>query len=440
MKSIDYVYIENYGCSANLNNSEILAGILTANDYKLTNNINIAEIIIINSCIVKSNTENKIKRKIQDYANVYPDKLMIISGCMPQTDEKQIKKLNNNAILLGVNHYKDIINIIKDYKENKLTKDKIKNYLSHSNEEKILLPKIPSNKLISITQISVGCLGNCSYCKIKLAKGDLYSYPMERILKSIESDLKNGAKEVWITSQDNSVYGLDFPENTHLLPELLNKILALPHRFKLRLGMMNPWNLYPIYNELIEIYKNPKMYKFLHVPIQSASDKVLLNMNRPYKIKIVKEMINKFRYVIPNLTFATDIITGYPTEIDTDHKLNLDFIKTFQPDVFNLSKFSSHKETIAGKLKPLSINIINSRTTQLMDIHRQTAKENKLNFKNKKLTCFVNKKTEIPQVFEARDNSYNIILIKSNEKSILGKNMNVKIIEIGVHHMIGDII
>jgi len=333
----NYIYIQTYGCSANQNNSEILKGLLIQAGYQITNNQDIADTIILNTCIVKQKTENKIKRKIQDLKS---KKLIIITGCMPETNPKQIKQLNPNTILLGTHHFKDIINLIKNHKEENLDWQKQNQYLSEQNEEKLNLPKIPKNKLISITQISEGCLGNCTFCKTRLAKHKLFSYPEEEILKSIESDLKNGAKEVWITSQDNANYGMDQNNKKQKLPELLNKILNLNHRFKLRLGMMDPNNVLLILNQLIEIYKHPKIYKFLHIPIQSASNKILKHMNRLYTIEQAEHIINKFRKNIPDITISTDIITGYPTETQQDHNRNLKFIQNIKPDIFNLSKFS----------------------------------------------------------------------------------------------------
>ena len=433
----NYIYIETYGCSANQNNSEIMSGILRSSGYQITNNEQIAEIIILNTCIVKNKTENKIKRRIQDISNQEnKNNLIIITGCMPETDAKQIKQLNPQTILLGTHHIKDIVNIIKKYENNQLDLIKQKDFLNFKKETKLNLPKIPKNKLISITQISEGCFGQCTYCKTRLAKGSLYSYPEKEILKSIENDLKQGAKEVWITSQDCANYGLD--KKTQALPKLLEKILSLKHRFKLRLGMSDPNNIYPILDKLIEIYKNPKIYKFLHIPIQSASNKVLNDMKRRYTIEQAEEIIIKFRKEIPKITISTDIIVGYPTETELDHKKNINFIKQYMPDVFNLSKMSIHKDTPAEKFSPIPIKIINKRTTELMKIHQKTAKQNKEKFLNKTTKVFVNKKIS-ENLYGVRDDYYNIILINSKDKSILGKNINVKIKQIGIHHMVGEI-
>jgi len=424
-----YAYIETYGCAANQNNSEILKGILMQSNYQITNNPKIADIIIINSCVVKGKTENKIKRRVQDLSKEYSKKLLIICGCMPETDFKEIKKLAPNSILLGTHHFKDIIKLINNYKNNQLTGEKQVGYLDFNEEEKVLLPKIPKNKLISITQISEGCLGECLYCKARLAKGKLFSYDMDKIVKSVASDLSQGAREVWLTSQDCAAYGMDkYGESK--LPELLKQILELRHNFKLRLGMMNPNHLCGFLDEIIEIYKNKKMYKFLHVPIQSASDKVLKDMKRGYSMDKVWEVVSQFRREFVDGVVATDIIVGYPTERDGDHLKNLDFVGRFCPDVFNLSKFSSHRGTKAGKLGVLDIGVVNRRASELMALHRDGALSRKKRFIGRKVKVFVNCKSKMPGFLEGRDENYNIVFVRGS-RNIWERVLRLELIGLG---------
>tara|TARA_Y100000034_G_C6870793_1_gene397542 strand:- start:222 stop:1508 length:1287 start_codon:yes stop_codon:yes gene_type:complete len=425
-----FIYIDTYGCSANQNNSEIIAGLVTQNGYQVTNNPEIADIHIINSCVVKSKTENKIKRRIQDLAKA--KKQTIVTGCMPDSDSKSISKLNPNALQLSTHDIKSINKLLSTNQSLPILQpSRIKDH-----EEKVFLPKIPLNKLISITQILEGCLSSCSFCKTKLAKGDVFSYAQEKILKSIESDLKAGAKEVWLTSQGNECYGMD--RGNQELPELINKITNLRHRFKLRIGMMNPKDVLTITDELIEAFKSPKVYKFLHLPIQSGSNKVLKDMRRPYTIEEARQIIEKFRASFPDISIATDMITGYPTESDEDHELTLKFIEEVRPDVLNLSKFSKHKHTPAENLEDLPIEIVNKRNQETMRLHRDTALENKGKFLGKDCKVFVNKKI-FGDLYEARDDNYNIVLVNS-DGNLLGKNIDVRIGKLGVHHMIAQLI
>ena len=425
MTNNQLVYIETFGCSANQNNSEIIAGLLTQSGYQITNNKDIADTVILNTCVVKNTTENKIKRKIQDLSK--EDKLTIVTGCMPDSDSKSITKLNPRALQLSSHNIKSVVQLISH--------QSLPIINNQAHEEKILLPKIPLNKLVSITQILEGCLSSCTFCKTKLAKGNVFSYPQDKIIKSIESDLKNGAKEVWLTSQGNACYGMD--RGKQELPELVKKILQLPFRFKLRVGMMNPHHLYPILDDMIEVYKDKKVYKFLHLPIQSASNKVLKSMRRPYKIEKVEEMIKKFKGNFSDMIISTDIIVGYPTENEEDHQMNVDFLKRHRLSVTNLSKFSKHKGTSAENLEELPISILNQRNKELMNLLRQIAFENKEKYLGKTIKVFVNKK--INSIYEGRDENYNIILM-SSENSILGKNVDVNINKRGVFHLLGKIV
>ncbi len=425
------VYIETYGCSANQNNSEIIAGLLSESGYQITNSQKNADIHILNTCVVKKKTENKIKRRIQDsFKN--SEKLIIVTGCMPETDSESIKKLNPNVKLLGTHNIKSVVQLVNNA-SSQLPIVNNYNYIEKQNEEKILLPKISFNRLISITQILEGCLSKCTFCKTKLAKGNLFSYPIDKIVSSIEKDLRQGSKEVWLTSQGNECYGIDQGEQK--LPELVGKILSLNYNFKLRIGMMNPGLLYKITDKLINLYKNPKVYKFLHIPIQSASNKVLKDMRRPYKIEKVETIINNFKKEFPNLTISTDIITGYPTETEEDYKQTINFLEKYKPSVLNLSRFSKHKNTEADKLKELPIKIINQRNKEIMNLHRQIAFENKKIFLNMKIKVFVNKKID-SLLYEARDENYNIVLVSSSS-DILGQDLEVLIKNVGVYNMVG---
>jgi MiaB-like tRNA modifying enzyme len=431
--NIKTAYIETYGCSANRNNSEIISGILERAGIIIIKNIDMADIVILNSCVVKGKTESKILRRIQDLKKILKSKVLIVTGCLSQTDSNRIKKINGDIILLGVHHIKDILNLIRDIEEKKIDQNKQQGYLSEITEEKIFLPKIPENKLIGVTQISEGCLGECSYCKTRLAKGKLHSYDFNNILKSIENDLVGGAKEIWITSQDNASYGLDRGKSEFI--SLIDRILSLNHNFKLRLGMCNPDKILPLLEDFIRIYGNKKIYKFLHIPIQSASNNVLSSMNRKYKIEEAEEIINKLKSKFNNLTIATDIIVGYPTETREDHRKNVDFIKKINPDVLNISKFSSHKQTPAEKLKTLPANIIRKRTSEIMEVHRGLQKNKKILRLGEKVKVFVNRKIS-EHLYEARDESYNIYLIKTIKEN-LGKEIYVEIVSAGVHNFIG---
>lgn len=422
---IKFIYIETYGCSANQNNSEIIMGKLTEAGLQFTENPELADILILNTCIVKGPTENKMKGRIIELSKL--NKPLIITGCMPELRKKQLQK--DNIYLLGINNITKISSLIRKIIENKY---KEAEFLSINKELKLCQPKISKNKLIGITQISEGCRGNCSFCITKLVKKDLFSYPEEKIIENINQDLKKGCKEIWITSQDNASYGLD--RDTNLI-ELLKKILAIDKSFRLRLGMMNPDNVLPILNELIEIYKNPKIYKFLHIPVQSASDRILKLMNRKYKVEDFLKIIRKFKEEIPDITIATDIISAYPQETEKEHQENLNLIKKINPETLNLTRYWPRPGTRAAKEKQIESKTARKRTLEIQKLHLFLALENNKKLENKETEVFVNEKSGT--TYFARTENYKIVIIKSNEK-LLGKTIKVKIKKAFSHYLLSN--
>lgn len=425
---LNEIYIETYGCTANQNSSEIMKGLIKQSGLNITENINLANLIIINSCIVKEPTQEKIRRRIQDLLD--KNKSIILTGCIARLNSNSFKEqLGRNIFLLDSSQIKHIPDLIKDISDNTYS---LKKYLEIRNEVKLNLPKMPKNKIIGITQISEGCLGNCSYCIVKLAKGKLFSYPMENILSSIESDIKAGCKEIWITSQDNASYGNE--QGKYLLPELLKKILEIPGKFKIRIGMMNPNNVLKILPELIEVYKNPKMFKFLHIPIQSGSDKILKDMNRKYLLKDILKIINEFKKQIPEITIATDIILSYPTESEEDFKKTISLIRQIKPEILNRSNFCSRQGTQAEKLPFLSPDIINKRAKEIMNLHLEICNNLQKNYLNKEIKVLIDSRGW-EGTWLGRTENYKLAIVHT-QKNVLGKTLNVKVDKIHPHYLI----
>jgi MiaB-like tRNA modifying enzyme len=423
------IYIETYGCSANQNNGEIMAGMLERAGHIIVQNEKNSDINILNSCIVKGPTLSKMLSRIKELSS----KRLIVAGCMPAVMEKQILKINPKASLVSSSHIKEIVKAVKSILEGKQV-----SLISKQQEIHLCAPKNYKNKVIGITQISEGCLGDCSYCIVKLIKGQLNSYPQEDIIKNIQNDLDSGCKEIWITSQDCASYGLDIPQKKIFLPELLRKILALKGKFQVRLGMSNPNHILPIAKDLIELYKNPKMFKFLHIPLQSGSDKVLSKMNRHYKAEDFEKIITILKKEIPDITISTDIIVGFPTESEQDFEETIKLLEKTRPDIINIARFWSMTGTKASALPELSKKVVMERTQRLMALHNKIALENNSKWIGQEMKVLVDEHN-FDLVYTARNNSYKHIMIQSKER-LLGKNVNIKIVRVDSHHLFGDII
>ncbi len=460
MTNNNLIYIETYGCSANQNNTEIMKGLLLSHGFNVVETEALADIIILNTCVVKEPTIKKIEDRIKNI--VEKNKKLIITGCMPEVLEKKLTRLCPRASIVGINHIKEISNIVKKLIEGEQVK-----ILEKSNEIKLCTPKTRLKNVVGITQIAQGCLGSCAYCYTRLAKGSLFSYPEDKILKNIEQDIAAGCKEIWLTSQDNASYGLDFKDRAELsdknrgfvtlctapkpekkrlahtpksqLPRLINSITSLPHRFFLRIGMMNPKNVLSLLDELMESYKDEKVFKFLHISLQSGSDKILKAMNRNYKVQDFLDIINRFTEAFPNITISTDIIVGFPGETEEDFQDTLDIIKKIKPDVLNISRFWAMEKTEAKKMpNQISPEIKRKRATELMKLHAKIALENKKLLIGQHCKVLVDSKG-FQDTWIARDDSYKMIIIISKE-NLAGKFLKVLVKEAKPHYLIGELV
>jgi len=352
------VFIKIYGCQANIADSETISGILKENNFEIIDNEKDADFIIINSCSVK----NKTQSKIFDYIKKNKNKKIIVGGCLTKTVDLR-KKFPELYGIFDTNSITQILNIIKNKKD----------IFSDEKENRILVPVGRAKKEIAIINISQGCLNNCSFCATKLARGNLNSYRIGEIKRAIENAVKEGYKGIYLTSQDNGCYGFDIKTN---LPELLQEISSVEGEFIIRLGMMNPWHLREIFPKLLETYENKKIMKFIHIPIQSGSEKVLRDMGRNEEsVKIFKKIISEFRKKFPDGTIATDVIVGYPIETEEDFKKTYELISETKPEVLNISKFSPRPKTRASKLKQLPSEIIKKRAKVLNDLYKDYIKK-----------------------------------------------------------------
>ncbi|MEM5844137.1 MAG: radical SAM protein, partial [Candidatus Aenigmatarchaeota archaeon] len=223
------------------------------------------------------------------------------------------------------------------------------------------------------------------------------------------------------------------------LANLLEKICEIEGKFFVRVGMVNPFYTRKILEELIQAYKNEKVFKFLHLPIQSFSESVLEKMRRGYKPKDALEIIEKFYEAFPHLTLSTDIIVGFPSETEQDFQETLKFIEKVKPDIVNISKFGPRPGTEAAKMKQLPQATIKKRSKEAFELVRRISFEKNQRWLNWEGLCLIDEKGAKSKTFIARNFAYKPIVVKS-EKNLLGQFKNVRITEAKSNYLIGEII
>ena len=354
------VYIESYGCTFNKADGQIMAGVLNENDIDLVDTIDDADVVIVNTCYVKLPTENKVIHKIQKLQKNYPDKKIIVGGCMVEIDPEKLKSIGPDCSWIGPHQLNKVADVVEKTYCGEVIRES-----GFSKESKVNVPKITDDSLIHIIQICEGCLGACTFCCTRFARGPLNSYPIEDIKAEAKWAIENGAREIQLTAQDTAAYGRDTGEK---LSDLIKEVANLDGDFRIRVGMMHPKNILNDVDEIIDAIKHPKVYDFIHLPVQSGSDKVLKEMRRGHTIVQYLEIVDKFKSEIPDLTLATDIIVGFPTETDDDFEKTVELLNDVKPSIIHLSKYQHRKGAISSSLKEIPHHVMKKRSKFLSEI------------------------------------------------------------------------
>ena len=426
-------YIKTYGCTLNQADTGLIEAILKKNNVSIAQSISDADTVIINTCTVKKATEQKILAFIDRLENENTGKKIIITGCMASANKDIIRKHSKNSFIMPINNIEAIAEAAKTSQYIKNTSQEIlftrkdKERLEYFEPYKSAIAKIP---------IAEGCLSACNFCETRFARGSLKSFSEKLILNAVKKRIDFGAKEIQLTAQDLGCYGFDKKTN---IVELLKKIKSIEGDFMVRLGMMNPEYLDRFASNLMDIINYDKFYKFLHVPIQSGSNKILQEMGRHYKIEDIIQHIRNIRKNIPEISIETDIIVGYPTETEEDFERTLDAIKMIEPNAMNISKFAVRPHAKKWKIK-VNPEIVNERSRELSKIMRFYMYKDNKKYTNKIIDAIITEKTKTS--INGRNKSYKQIVIKENntDDNLIGSRQRILIDFVTPTSLYGSII
>ena len=357
------IYVESYGCSANTADMEIAKGMLSYEGHSLTLTLEQADVAIVFTCIVKTPTERKVIKKIKSIRNKGVP--LIVAGCMPKALTRVVDEIAPNACMIGPDDLDKIPTTVVDILQGKRSI-----HINGDSYDRGCQPRYRVNPLIHIAPIASGCLGNCTYCIVKHARGKLHSFPHREIITGVGQALNEGCREVWVTAEDTAAYNDDGVR----LPDLVQMLCEFDDDFRIRVGMMTPNQVYPILEDLLEAYDNEKVFKFLHLPVQSGNDEILQRMNRRYTVKEFKDLVSTFRERFPKISISTDIICGFPGETDEQFNDSRNLIQNLRPDVLNISRYWERPGTEAEKMNgKLHGRVTKERSRRLTTLWKQLA-------------------------------------------------------------------
>ena len=418
------IWVEAYGCSASFSDSEMISGLIVNGGHTLAENSQDSDLNLIVTCSVKDSTATKMIHRIKE-SNSKP---LVVAGCLPKAEQKTVEKFAENASLLGPNSIGKTLEVIKST----LNGTKIV-ALQDSDISKVGLPKIRLNNAIGIVEIASGCMSECTFCQTKLAKGELQSYRIGDIVRQINTELSDGCQEIWLTSTDNGCYGFDIDSD---LPELVNAVSDIPEKFFIRIGMMNPMYMPRIRNNLLKTFESNKVFKFLHVPVQCGSDKVLNDMKRGHTAQTFRDVVEKFRAKFEKFTISTDVIVGFPTETEEDFEKTLDLLQETKPDIVNLSRYSQRPGTDAAEMKQIDVLQVKKRSKIAYQLISKISEENNQKWIGWEGQVMFDEEYE--NQVRGRNFAYKPIFV--NQKPKIGQISTVKITDATTHSLIGKIL
>jgi len=414
------VYLETFGCTSNRADSAVMRSLL-AEQHTFVEDLAACDIAVINSCAVIEHTQRKVLKRIKAAKEL--GKKVIVTGCLTKIDPEALLKHSPDAVLTPqsiswIGRAVGTVSSTESFEAENEPSDK-PGLLSFRGE---LICPIP---------IAEGCLGRCTYCGTRKARGRLRSYDKSSILNAAEKAVSNGAVELQLTAQDTACYGMDRGVS---LPELLTELTELEGEFRIRVGMMNPESAKAILDELLEAYNSRKIYKFLHLPIQSGDNRVLRDMRRGYTVEEHWKIVQSFRRSFPGLTLSTDVIVGYPTETEESFQKTCKLLENLRSDIVNITRFSPRPGTPAAELKDLPDRVKKERSRKLSKLASRISRSINTMMIDRLEEVLITEKGRDGTVL-GRTSSYKQVVLRSGR---LGELKTVRITRAQSHYLIGE--
>lgn len=396
------IYFESYGCTLNKSESGLYVNRLLNEGNTLVESPKDADMSVIGTCVVIKSTEDRMTTRIGELSK---DSKVRVIGCISSVTGKVLE--DENIEVLTPRDFRSF-------------------YTGQLDDVEIKEPSIFDG--IPINQ---GCTGSCNYCISHVARGKLISRPPEKVVNQIRMQLERGIREVRISSLDTAAYGIDL--NTSL-NYLVDSITSLDWDFKLRVGMMEPKNTLSIKDGIMKSYRNEKVFKFMHLPVQSGDNRILTSMNREYTREDFEEIVSAYRKEFPDSVLSTDIIAGYHGEDEESFEKTCSLLERTKPEVINITKFSPRPYTPDYDKKTPPSNQTKKWTREYTRMHREISAE-AFSRQMGKVKRLLITETGKRNTMVGRDDSYRPVVIPGEDP--LYSDVECEIVDAGKTYLIG---
>ncbi|MDE6783959.1 MAG: tRNA (N6-isopentenyl adenosine(37)-C2)-methylthiotransferase MiaB [Ruminococcus sp.] len=422
-------YVRSFGCQLNISDGEKIKGMLKNAGYSFTDDENKADIIILNTCAVRENAEDRvfgIVGSMKKLKEIKPSLIIGISGCMTAQEhiaEKIRKSYPQVDFVVGTSALSSMPKLLLDCLNGQKFGADIAEYEDFSEEAE----QVRESGFKASVPIMFGCNNFCTYCIVPYVRGRERSRRQEDIVSEVKNLVQNGYKEIMLLGQNVNSYGSDSGKK-NAFPELLRELNMIEGDFIIRFMSSHPKDAS---KELIDtIFECSKVANHLHLPLQSGSSSVLERMNRRYTAEKYLEIVDYIREKDPEFSLTTDLIVGFPDESDEDFQATLDMIKRVKFDNIYSFIYSKRSGTKAAEMSDFTSDEVKSqRMRKLLEVQREISSENYRRFIGRKMCVLVDDVSKKREGFVSGKSNEFIIVEFKGDKSLIGQFVYVEIID-----------
>lgn len=451
------LFIESYGCAMNFSDSEIVASILTEQGYNTTQNLEEADLVLVNTCSIRDKAEMTVRKRLEKYnavkRSINPGMKVGVLGCMAERLKSQFLEEEKIVdMVVGPDAYKDLPNLLKEVEEGR---DAINVILSKDETYGDISPvRLNSNGINAFVSITRGCDNMCTFCVVPFTRGRERSREPESILEEIQDLWNRGFKEICLLGQNVDSYlwyggGLkkDFDKASEIqkatavdFAQLLEMCAKQFPKMRFRFSTSNPQDMHEEVLHTIAKYDN--VCNYIHLPVQSGSTRILQEMNRQHTREEYMALVDKIKQIIPGCSISQDMITGFPTETEEDHQDTLSLMQYVEYDFGYMFAYSERPGTLAARKmeddvpEPVKMR----RLQEVVDLQQELSAKRTARFLHQVVEVLIEKESKKSNAHWSGRNSENVVTVFPKENYKPGDFVLVKITDCTTATLIGEAI
>lgn len=449
------LFIESYGCQMNFADSEVVASILANEGYNTTQNLEEADLVLVNTCSIREKAEVTVRKRLEKYQAVKrkqnPTMKVGVLGCMAERlKSKFLEEEKIVDLVVGPDAYKDIPNLLSEVEEGR---DAVNVILSKEETYGDISPvRLQTNGVTAFVSITRGCDNMCTFCVVPFTRGRERSRDPQSILEEVQDLANRGFKEITLLGQNVDSYlwyggGLkkDFDKASEMakatavnFAQLMDMVARAQPKMRIRFSTSNPQDMTLDVIEVMASHKN--ICNYIHLPVQSGSDRILKLMNRQHTVAEYKTLIDNIKNLIPDIGISQDMITGFPTETEEDHQGTLDLIDYVKYDYGFMFYYSERPGTLAERKMEddIPLEIKKRRLQDVIDLQREISRKNLLRYQDQTIEVLIEKESKKNKDEWSGRNDQNVVAVFPKGDYKVGDFVNVKVNECTTGTLIGE--